>query len=73
MTLMFDGWDSTNRDDVVNVLCVWKDSAIFLDSVLVGEENRTSQVQAEAVEKILEPYESVKAFAALVATAPPPA
>lgn len=65
MTLVLDGWDNTNRSHVVNLICVLKEAAVFLDSVVVGEENQTAEAQASLVRTVIEPYGAAESFAAV--------
>lgn len=63
MALVINGWDNTTRAHVVNLIAVLKDSAVFMDSVVVGEINQPAVAQAELVEQVLKPYGGVDAFA----------
>lgn len=58
-----DGWDNTTRLHVVKFIAILKEFAVFLDSR--SETKQTSKAQAQLLEEVLQPYEGVKAFAAV--------
>lgn len=66
MTRMIDGWDNVNHAHVVNFLAIVGSVFVFLDSAMVGFVKQNAENQAKIVQDILNRFNGVKSFAAVV-------